>query len=192
MARLQIWIAFGQRRGNDPLHWMIVTSPEDHSTATWYHVVGGPTQGGGYKLMIQSPKRFDSHGISEHHYVGELDEKDQKKLKASAQKIPAQYCQGWTVQVLSDLERKGLVPAGTAEHWHNQVEPNPYEAGGSSASGSGSSTQGGSSRGSSSQGGSSSGSGSQGPEWVWDQAYGQYKYWDAAANRWVWASEVGQ
>ncbi|GAB0139377.1 hypothetical protein EsHS_00000031 [Epichloe bromicola] len=130
-----------------------------------------------YNLVIQSPKRYDSHGISAHHYVGELDEKDQKKLKASAQKIPLQRCQEWTVGVLGDLERKGLVATGTTQYWFDQVEPSPYSTDGY--------------HGIPEEAASAMGT-MQAPEWIWDEVRGEHRYWDAAAGRWVWASEVGQ
>lgn len=192
MAKLGIWIAFGRRRGRDPLHWMILVAPQDNSgVATWYHVTGGPSQGTEYKVVIQNPKRFDSHGISEHHYVGELDEKDQKKLKASAQKIPAQRCQEWTVGVLGDLERKGLVAEGTAEHWFNQVEPSPYSTDGYHGIQAASSSAAGTSRTPVSRAPVSRAPVSQASsEWVWDGARGEYRKWNAMAGRWVWASEV--
>ena len=47
-----------------------------------YYWRAKPTQRKDYELQIQNNKGFKSFNINEHHYVGEIDEKDQKKLKA--------------------------------------------------------------------------------------------------------------
>ncbi|OAA38531.1 hypothetical protein ISF_09889 [Cordyceps fumosorosea ARSEF 2679] len=173
MAKLQLWIGIGKRRGNDPRHWILILVAPDATESTWYHVTGGPTTSTEYKLVIQN-KRFKSFGIAEHHFVGEIDEKDVRKLKSSAQGVPVQMCQEWAVAVLQDLERKGLLTAGTAQHWSTQVESsqssstghhgivNPAE------------------------------SSSSGIQWVWDAAQQAYRYWDEKSRRWVWQNETTQ
>lgn len=115
-----------------------------------------------------------SFGISAHYFVGEIDEKDKNKLKASAQKISMRRCQEWTVAVLRDLEGKGLVAAGTGDYWFNQVENSPYSTDGYHH------TQPTERHGSS---GSTSGSSS---DWVWDENHQRYRRWDSSAKRWVW------
>lgn len=163
MAKLQLWVAFGKRRGNDPLHWILMVASEDGSDCTWYHVTGGPTLNTAYKLVIQN-KRFKSFGVTEHHYVADIDAKDLNKVKASAQSAPMQRCQRWSVEVLADLERKKLVPAGTAQYWSSRIETSPYEA-------------------------TAGPSASESP-WVWDKTKKAYRYWDEKAKKWVWEQEV--
>lgn len=55
MSELDICIGYGKRRGNDPLHWMLLVGVPDDTRCTWYHVTGGHQQG--YKLEIQAGKR---------------------------------------------------------------------------------------------------------------------------------------
>jgi hypothetical protein len=50
---LDVYVAFGQRRGTDPLHWILLVALSGSDRCTWYHVTGGPTQGTGHILMIQ-------------------------------------------------------------------------------------------------------------------------------------------
>ena len=84
---------------------------------------------------------------------------------------------------MQDLERKGLVGAGTAAHWFNQVENSPYLTDG---------YHGMPDQGESSAMGAAGGSSTAEPEWVWDEARQEYRYWDSTAQRWVWASEIQQ
>lgn len=122
-----IYVAFGQRRGNDPLHWMLLVAPTGSDRCTWYHVTGGPTQGTGYSLIIQANKRVNSLGIASKELVGRIEDKDINKLKASAQKPNLQRCQRWTCEVLEDLERKGLIAVGTTATYRRRIEPSPHE-----------------------------------------------------------------
>ncbi|KAG4431276.1 hypothetical protein IFR05_013242 [Cadophora sp. M221] len=61
---LKLYVVLGQRRGQNPLHWIILTAPEGSDRCTYYHMVGGPTQGKNYELQIQANKRVNSNGIS--------------------------------------------------------------------------------------------------------------------------------
>ena len=116
-----IYIAFCNRRpNNDPLHWILLVATPGSRTCTWYHVEGNPAQG--YTLKIQANKRIDSFGIASKEYIGQIYEKDTAKLRAAAQSVPMQRCQKWTVEVLRNLERKGLVPRGIADRYAAQVE----------------------------------------------------------------------
>lgn len=118
----EIYVAFCHRRpSGDPIHWILMARPEGSQRCTWYHVEGSPTQG--YQLKIQANKRMDSFGIASKHFIGRIDDKNIGRLRAAAQSVPMQRCQLWTVQLLSGLETKGLVPAGTAYRFQAQVEP---------------------------------------------------------------------
>jgi hypothetical protein len=125
-AILDLYVAFGQRRGQNPLHWIILIVPEGSDRCTYYHVVGGPTQGKNYELQIQPNKRVYSRGISAREYIGTIAKSNLNKLKASAQRIPPQSCQSWVVRFLEDVERKGLVAQGTVATWQTKMEPSLY------------------------------------------------------------------
>ncbi|KIH87816.1 hypothetical protein SPBR_05348 [Sporothrix brasiliensis 5110] len=187
MAKLQIWLAFGKRREEDPLHWILILALEGSATGTYYHVTGGPTQGRGYTLEIQDGKRVNSHGISAHYYIGEIDEKDRNKFKAAAQKVPKQRCQKWTVQVLKELEKKNLVASGTGDYWSTQVEASTKSAGKSSSS-STTAVVGQSSSSSTSTSGPS-GIGEAAGDWIWDDEHQCYRCWDG--TKWIWRSASG-
>ncbi|CAI7672638.1 unnamed protein product [Penicillium discolor] len=107
-----VHVAFCQRRGNAPLHWMLLLANPGSLRCTWYHVVGGPTQNRDYERKIQAGKRMDSFGISRTQYVGCIPASDIKK-----------DCQHWMVEVLAGLERKFLIPLGTSVDYHSQIEP---------------------------------------------------------------------
>lgn len=118
-----VHVAFCQRRGNDPLHWMLLLANPGSLRCTWYHVVGGPTQNRDYERKIQAGKRMDSFGISRTQYVGCISASDINKVKSAVVAVPVQDCQHWMVEVLAGLERKFLVPLGTSVHYHSQIEP---------------------------------------------------------------------
>lgn len=124
---LDIYVAFGVRRGNDTLHWMLLVVPPGSDRCTWYHVTGGPTQDTGYTLMIQANKRVNSLGIASKELIGTIKAEDTNKLKSSTQKVGLQRCQRWTCDVLEDLERKGLIAAGTTETYRSRIEPSRFE-----------------------------------------------------------------
>lgn len=124
---LDVYVAFGQRRGTDPLHWILLVMPRGSDRCTWYHVTGGPTQGAGYTLNIQANKRVNSFGITSKEFIGRIQEKDVGKLKSSAQRVPLQRCQRWTCDLLEDLERKGLIASGLAAQFRARIEPSPHQ-----------------------------------------------------------------
>ena len=194
MVKLNLWLAKGKRRGTDPLHWILILAAENAETGTYYHVTGGPTQRTGYTLSIQSDKRFHSHGIGEHHFIGQIDERDRNRLKASTQKISPRRCQEWTVQVLRDLENKGLVSSGTGDYWNSKVEKSPYSTDGEHGIDNGGSSSRPTEARTSRSGGSSSASRSSGqasggnPDWVWDEQRRRYRYWDARRRQWIFQS----
>ncbi|KZF20992.1 hypothetical protein L228DRAFT_239887 [Xylona heveae TC161] len=124
--RINLYVAFGQPRGRDPRHWMILAVPEGATQrCTYYHVTGGPTQGQSYELQIQANKRVNSFGIASKEYIGTINESDVNKLKSSAQRARLGRCQRWVVEVLRDLERKGLLGPGIAASYAARIEPSP-------------------------------------------------------------------
>ncbi|KAI1206896.1 uncharacterized protein F4807DRAFT_463294 [Annulohypoxylon truncatum] len=196
MSTLEFYVGIcRQRQAGQARHWMLVAVAPGADICTWYHADGGPTQNKPYTLKIQN-KRFNSHGVESYNKVADIKAKDINKVKSSAQKITPKYRQRWAVDVLGDLERKSLVPAGTSQAWFNQMEVDPYSSdgaqGGSSSNAGGSSST--STRGAnytssyqSSGAGSSQASASQAtPEWVWDEQARRYRYWDPINKKWVW------
>ena len=170
---LELYVAFGQRRGQDPLHWILLAVPENSDRCTYYHVIGGPTQGINYQVQIQSNKRVNSNGISTSEYVGTIAQSDINKLKASAQRVAPQFCQSWVVRVLEDIEGKGMVAQGTASSWYSRMEPNPNMQSAQSTSTDPTPAE-------TSANGASN--------WVWDENAQRNRYWNGA--EWIWEQQL--
>lgn len=94
----------------------------DSTHSTWYHSTGGPTQNAPYQVTIQDHKRVASHGIKSLQLLGTISPKDQNKVKAAAQRVPAQQCQRYVVALISELEHKGLLPPGQAAQLNQTVQ----------------------------------------------------------------------
>ncbi|KAJ5504217.1 hypothetical protein N7463_007091 [Penicillium fimorum] len=121
-----VYVAFCQRRGKYPLHWMLLLANPGSLHCTWYHVVGGPTQNQDYDRKIEAGKRIDSFGISKQQYIGQISARDINKVKSAVVAVLVQECQRWTVEVLAGLERKSLIPLSTSGDYYNQMEvPSP-------------------------------------------------------------------
>lgn len=192
---LGIYVAYGQRRGKAALHWIILARPDGGMACTYYHVTGGPTQGTPYKIEIQDSKRFDSNGIASTHLVGNIKASDRNKLKASCKNFQPMFCQRWVVEVLGDMERKGLLPSGTYTTWHSNMEVDPYSNNGAQPPTAATTivatkaqTQTADAQ-SSAASESSTAQQSTG-KWVWDEEHKRYRYLDPTTNRWVWAIDT--
>ncbi|KAJ2985704.1 hypothetical protein NUW58_g5391 [Xylaria curta] len=109
----------GQRRGADPLHWMLVLKNPSKDRGTWYHVIG---ERGVYEVAIQNGECFRSHEISEHYFICDFSERDQSELKSACLRAKLARSQEWTTAVLGDLENRGRVPPGTHSYWFGQIE----------------------------------------------------------------------
>ncbi|OTA68432.1 hypothetical protein K449DRAFT_386731 [Hypoxylon sp. EC38] len=184
MGNMELWLAFGKRRGTDPRHWMLILREPAGINGTWYHVTGGK---GVYELEILSGKRFRSHGISEHHFICQFDEKDRNKLKASCQSTPLTRCQEWTTAVLGSLEKKGLVPKGTHSHWFDQIEPSEWSTDGVHGIDKGGSASGSQSSKSSILRTQKTACGQSSNGWVWDASHRRYRHYDEGRRQWIWA-----
>ncbi|EED20287.1 conserved hypothetical protein [Talaromyces stipitatus ATCC 10500] len=130
-STLDIYIGFGNRRGNDTLHWILMLATPGTDRCTWYHVTGGPTQARGYTLQIQANKRLNSFGLSGKRFISTIPASEINKIKSAAQSVPLQRCQRWTTAVLGQLEAKRLVPPGTMAEFESQIEPSRFEQSGS-------------------------------------------------------------
>lgn len=126
-----IYVAYGNRRRNDTLHWILLLANPGSDRCTWYHVVGGPTQGRPYQPKIEANKRVNSFGIASKVWISRIPASEINKVKATAQSVPLQRCQCWTTEVLAGLERKQLVPPGTSAYHRTQIEPSRFEQCGS-------------------------------------------------------------
>jgi hypothetical protein len=126
-GNLDIYVAFGKRRNpGQALHWMVVTTPEGSTTATYYHVTGGPTQNKPFTRQIAAGKRLDSSGIGQTFKIGTVPDTDVNKIKAASQSTPlpatGENCQNYVVGMLQKLEAKEFVPAGTAAGYQSKIE----------------------------------------------------------------------
>ncbi|KAI2631351.1 hypothetical protein GGS26DRAFT_591234 [Hypomontagnella submonticulosa] len=158
-------------------HWILMLVPKGPQHGTWYHVTRRPNTNGSYELEIQM-KPVNSFGIESHHYICSIEQKHINKVKSSAQKIPLQRCQLWTVNVLEDLEKKSLVPQGTYNAWFEKVENNPRKNDAETSSARVSNAR--------TTARTFTNTTKVRPDWVWDARAGLYRYWDDAARKWVW------
>ncbi|KAK4235057.1 hypothetical protein C8A03DRAFT_37115 [Achaetomium macrosporum] len=192
MSDLQLVVAICKARGDGGArHWILMLAEDNAESATWYHSTGGPTQGKPYSVEI-AMKRFRSQGVDKHYKIATIPAKEKNKVKAAVQNTTAKFCQRWVVDVLASLEKKTLVPQGTADTWYKAMEVDPYSDDGAPRP-KGSSSQAtkpsASSAASSSSAAAKSSSASSSKskvEWVWDDKAKRYKYWDASAKKWVW------
>ncbi|KAI0550486.1 hypothetical protein F4679DRAFT_583451 [Xylaria curta] len=184
----------GKRRGLHPVHWMLILRDPEEDIGTWYHVTGGR---GNYEITIQDGKRFYSHGISEHHLICDFSASDRNKLKSACQRAKPASCQEWVTAVLGDLEQRGLVPEGTYSQWFHRIEPSEWSTDGvhglNRHASSSRATQGeqtyGTTRSESSRAGQLRAHGStshSSVDWIWDDRYQKYRYWEQATRKWVW------
>jgi hypothetical protein len=111
---LDIYVAFSNRRGNDPLHWILLLAHPGSDRCTWYHVTGGPTQGRPYVPKIEANKRTNSFGIATKQFISRIPAGEINKVKAATQAVPLQRCQRWTTEVLAKLEEKVWCPLALA------------------------------------------------------------------------------
>ncbi|KAG9247643.1 hypothetical protein BJ878DRAFT_414384, partial [Calycina marina] len=127
-ASLAIYVAFRKRRNpGQALHWMIVTAPKGSTTsATYYHVAGGPTQNLPFLRQIAGGKRLSSNSISETFHIGTVPDKEKNKIKAASTSAslprPGENCQSYVVDMIQRLEAKSLVGAGWVAHFQAQIE----------------------------------------------------------------------
>ncbi|KAJ5185836.1 hypothetical protein N7491_006294 [Penicillium cf. griseofulvum] len=84
-----IYIAYGNRRRNDTLHWILLLANPGSDRCTWYHVVGGPTQGRPYQPKIEANKRVNNFGIASKVWISRIPASEINKVKVTAQSVPA-------------------------------------------------------------------------------------------------------
>jgi hypothetical protein len=192
-SELQLRLALCKRRVDAAtVHWIIVVVPAGEIRCTYYHVLGGPTQGTSYTMQIQANKRIDSQGIEETHLITPILAKDLIQVKNAAQGAPLQRCQTWCVAVLAELERKGVVPAGTALQWQGRVEPQvlPQQSGSGSSRASQPANNSASQRSNNASNQPSSGlteaQAAASGQWYWDVTHKRYRFFNQTTRAWVW------
>ena len=119
---VNVLVCYSKERGTKYPHWMLMLVPQGRQRGTWYHSVGGPTQDRPYEVAIEANKRTDSHGIESTELVGTIQAKDVNKVKAAAQRTPAQQCQRNVVHLVHNLEKKGLTRPGEAKRLNGLVQ----------------------------------------------------------------------
>lgn len=119
---IDVLVCHGKERGTKYPHWMLMLVSRGAQKGTWYHSIGGPTQNKPYEVAIQAQKRVDSQGISSTELIGSIMPKDVNKVKAAAQRVPAQQCQRYVVALVHELEKKGLAQKGEAVRLNNKVQ----------------------------------------------------------------------
>ena len=110
---VDVLVCFAHARGDHFPHWMLMLQTQGSRFGTWIHSTGGPTQNLPYTCTIQANKRVDSRGIESTELIGTIPAKDLNKVKAAAKRVQPQQCQMYVVSVVSELEKKGLLPQGT-------------------------------------------------------------------------------
>ncbi|GAW27132.1 hypothetical protein SAMD00023353_7400040 [Rosellinia necatrix] len=105
----ELWLCKGKRRGHKPLHWMLMLKGQETEKGTWYRMTA---ENGVYELQILEDKGIRSQGISNSHFIGELEEKYRNRVKAACMRTKPRQSQEWTVAVLRDLEEKLLISQG--------------------------------------------------------------------------------
>src|SRR5947209_2517838 len=111
---IDVYVCFGVERGTKYPHWMLMLRSRDSARGTWYHSIGGPSQNRPYEVEIAANKRVDSRGIQSMERIGTISVNDVNKVRAAAQRVPAQQCQRYVVALVAELEHRGLIPPGQA------------------------------------------------------------------------------
>ncbi|KAF9769793.1 hypothetical protein IL306_012755 [Fusarium sp. DS 682] len=126
MSALNLHLAISKDRDQGfPRHWVLILAEENATHGIFHHVTGGPIHDQPYQVVIE-PKRIESHGIEKSHFIAKIPEKDKNKIKAAVQRAPPLFCQKWVLNVLEDLENRGVIPEGTLAQWNDAMEADPF------------------------------------------------------------------
>lgn len=94
---------------------ILLVRPGD-SQCTWLHCVGTP---GHMRISIEGHKRFDSYGITEKYFLGDVMREQGHRIHQEAHAVPAQSCQSWVLGLIYRLERLRYLPAGCHGTWRD-------------------------------------------------------------------------
>ncbi|KAF5027809.1 hypothetical protein F66182_79 [Fusarium sp. NRRL 66182] len=112
-----------------PSHWILMLAEQDAEYATWYQALSGPSASEPWSVDI-SQGRLYSWAVTDRHHVADIPATHGKKVKAAAKKTPGRFCQAWVVDVVGELERQNVVPAGTQSRIAELAEEDPHAGGG--------------------------------------------------------------
>ncbi|KAL5586258.1 hypothetical protein FOBRF1_016128 [Fusarium oxysporum] len=126
MSTLNLHLAISKEQGQgQPRHWILMLAEENATRAIFYHTTGEPMHSKPYEVAIE-PKLVESHGIDKRHLIAKVLEKDRQEVKAAVRQAPPLFCQRWSLNVLEDLEKQGIVPEGTCSNWKEAMETDPF------------------------------------------------------------------
>lgn len=100
----------------DPIHWMILLVRPGDSRCTWLHCVG---YSGRMRYSHECNKRFDSHGITEKYFLGQVLREQAERILLEAGAVPEQSCQSWALGMIYRLERLRYLPVGSHDTWRD-------------------------------------------------------------------------
>ncbi|KAF4986705.1 hypothetical protein FGRMN_10716 [Fusarium graminum] len=95
-----------------PSHWILMLAERDSEHATWYHVLGGPSVGKPWQVVI-GPGWLNIWAVDTRYKVAEIPVGRRRAVRTAARRTPGRFCQGWVHDVIGDLEKQGVVPEGT-------------------------------------------------------------------------------
>ncbi|OQE29577.1 hypothetical protein PENSTE_c002G04372 [Penicillium steckii] len=98
----------------DPVHWLIIVVHPGADLSVRLHCEGWP---GRWEVSMETNKRFQSHWIECKFLVGNIPAEKGLIVTEELKLIPPQTSQIWVLHALLRLEWRGLVPAGTYDHW---------------------------------------------------------------------------
>ncbi|KAJ5474723.1 hypothetical protein N7475_004289 [Penicillium sp. IBT 31633x] len=96
------------------VHWLIYMGCPGADRGTRFHSTGCYGQ---RKFSVEHNMRFESRSVEQTHYLGRIHESEGRIVSSEAAKIPLQSCQTWACYLILRLERKGLLEAGTYNHY---------------------------------------------------------------------------
>lgn len=182
MAPLQLLLAIcNPQPGEGTGHWILMLAEDRIRDVMWYHSTGGPAQGRPYKVEIEF-KKYDGCDANAYHCLGVIPDECREEVEASAQKVDGKFSQKWVIDVLDDLEKKGLIAASTADRWIPAMEVDPSSSDGAQEE----QTEARPSSASAVEQGQASNLPYPETDWVWDEGGQGYKYFDTDTERWLW------
>jgi hypothetical protein len=114
-------------RKDQPEHWvMIIVIPGD-DYCTFYHSNHEWLAWPRYQLYTEPMKRFDHYKVVNRDRICSIRESDMNKFRQACRDIEPQHCQRYVIEVLKELERKGLVPQGTGDSYIPQSQLHVHE-----------------------------------------------------------------
>lgn len=122
-AHYDIYVAFGRQQFPcDPVHCLVMMGHPGAARCSRFHCEGWP---GRWQPAIESDKGFESWWIKSKYFVAQIPAEAGPIVEEQARRIPPQQAGLWACYLLLRLEKKGLIPEGTYQHWRGQLVINP-------------------------------------------------------------------